>query len=30
MQLEFQCQKCEESFSMEVTDIQSDPVLRPR
>ena len=28
MQLEFQCQKCEESFSMDVVDIQSDPVLR--
>ncbi|HYY52192.1 MAG TPA: hypothetical protein VE755_04925 [Myxococcales bacterium] len=28
MQLEFQCQKCEESFSMDVSDIQSDPVLR--
>jgi len=28
MQLEFQCQKCEESFSMDVSDLQSDPVLR--
>jgi DNA-directed RNA polymerase subunit RPC12/RpoP len=28
MQLEFQCQKCEESFSMDVSDVQSDPVLR--
>ena len=28
MQLEFQCQKCEESFSMDVSDIQGDPVLR--
>jgi DNA-directed RNA polymerase subunit RPC12/RpoP len=28
MQLEFQCQKCEESFSMDVSDIQSDPVVR--
>ncbi|MGZ6124524.1 MAG: hypothetical protein ACXWLR_06165 [Myxococcales bacterium] len=28
MQLEFQCQKCEESFSLDVSDIQTDPVLR--
>jgi len=28
MQLEFQCQKCEESFPMDVSDVQSDPVLR--
>ena len=28
MQLEFQCQKCEESFSLDVSDVQSDPVLR--
>src|SRR6266851_1362144 len=28
MQLEFQCQKCEESFSLDVSDMQSDPVLR--
>ena len=28
MQLEFQCQKCEESFSLDVADVQSDPVLR--
>src|SRR5438477_12203563 len=28
MQLEFQCQKCEESFALDVSDVQSDPVLR--
>ncbi len=28
MQLEFQCQKCEESFSLDVSDVQSDPTLR--
>ena len=28
MQLEFQCQKCEESFSLDVSDVQSDPILR--
>jgi DNA-directed RNA polymerase subunit RPC12/RpoP len=28
MQLEFQCQKCEESFSLDVSDVQGDPVLR--
>jgi DNA-directed RNA polymerase subunit RPC12/RpoP len=28
MQLEFQCQKCEESFSLDVSDVQNDPVLR--
>jgi DNA-directed RNA polymerase subunit RPC12/RpoP len=28
MQLEFQCQKCEESFSLDVSDLQSDPTLR--
>ena len=28
MQLEFQCQKCEESFSLDVSDVQTDPVLR--
>src|SRR5206468_988609 len=28
IQLEFQCQKCEESFSMDLSDLQSDPVLR--
>ena len=28
MQLELQCQKCEESFSLEVTDVQTDPQLR--
>ena len=28
MQLEFQCQKCEESFSLDIGDVQSDPVLR--
>ena len=28
MQLELQCQKCEESFSLEVTDVQSEPNLR--
>jgi DNA-directed RNA polymerase subunit RPC12/RpoP len=28
MQLELQCQKCEEAFSLDVVDVQSDPVLR--
>ena len=28
MQLDLQCQKCEESFSLEVTDVQADPTLR--
>jgi DNA-directed RNA polymerase subunit RPC12/RpoP len=28
MQLDFQCQKCEESFSLDVSDVQSDPTLR--
>jgi DNA-directed RNA polymerase subunit RPC12/RpoP len=30
MQLEFQCQKstCEESFSLDISDVQADPVLR--
>jgi DNA-directed RNA polymerase subunit RPC12/RpoP len=28
MQLDFQCQKCEESFSLDVADVQSDPTLR--
>ena len=28
MQLEFQCQKCEESFSLDLGDVQTDPVLR--
>jgi DNA-directed RNA polymerase subunit RPC12/RpoP len=28
MQLDFQCQKCEESFSLDVSDVQTDPVLR--
>ena len=28
MQLEFQCQKCEESFSLDVADVQTDPALR--
>ena len=28
MQLEFQCQKCEESFSLDVSDVQTDPTLR--
>ncbi|HET7788487.1 MAG TPA: hypothetical protein VFL36_21110 [Myxococcales bacterium] len=28
MQLELQCQKCEEAFSLDVADVQSDPVLR--
>ena len=28
MQLEFQCQKCEESFSLDIGDVQADPVLR--
>ena len=28
MQLDLQCQKCEESFSLDVSDLQSDPVLR--
>src|ERR1700687_5541848 len=28
MQLEFQCQKCEESFSLDVADVQTDPTLR--
>jgi DNA-directed RNA polymerase subunit RPC12/RpoP len=28
MQLEFQCQKCEESFSSDVSDLSSDPTLR--
>jgi DNA-directed RNA polymerase subunit RPC12/RpoP len=28
MQLELQCQKCEEAFSLDVADVQGDPVLR--
>jgi DNA-directed RNA polymerase subunit RPC12/RpoP len=28
MQLEFQCQKCEESFSLEFSDLGTDPELR--
>jgi len=28
MQLEFQCQKCEDSFSLDISDVQTDPVLR--
>ncbi|HEY6910506.1 MAG TPA: hypothetical protein VI356_14100 [Myxococcales bacterium] len=28
MQLELQCQKCEEAFSLDVGDVQTDPVLR--
>jgi DNA-directed RNA polymerase subunit RPC12/RpoP len=28
MQLELQCQKCEESFSSDVSDLSSDPTLR--
>ena len=28
MQLKFQCQKCEESFTLELADVQTDPVLR--
>src|SRR5258708_38328371 len=28
MQLDFQCQKCEESFSLDVSDVQTDPMLR--
>jgi DNA-directed RNA polymerase subunit RPC12/RpoP len=28
MQLDFQCQKCEESFSLDVSDFQTDPMLR--
>ncbi len=28
MQLELQCQKCEESFSADVSDLSSDPTLR--
>ena len=28
MQLDLQCQKCEESFSLDVSDLQSDPTLR--
>ena len=28
MQLDLQCQKCEESFSADVSDLSSDPTLR--
>src|SRR5205807_4786341 len=28
MQLDLQCQKCEESFSADVSDLSSDPILR--
>jgi DNA-directed RNA polymerase subunit RPC12/RpoP len=28
MQLELQCQKCEESFSMDVSDLSTEPELR--
>jgi len=28
MQLEFQCQKCEEAFATDVSDLSSDPTLR--
>jgi DNA-directed RNA polymerase subunit RPC12/RpoP len=28
MQLELQCQKCEESFSSDISDLSSDPTLR--
>ncbi len=28
MQLDLQCQKCEESFALDVSDLQSDPTLR--
>jgi DNA-directed RNA polymerase subunit RPC12/RpoP len=28
MQLELQCQKCEESFSLDVSDVQADPTIR--
>ena len=28
MQSEFQCQKCEESFAVDVSDLSSDPTLR--
>ena len=28
MQLEFQCQKCEESFSLDVSDLQAEPTVR--
>jgi DNA-directed RNA polymerase subunit RPC12/RpoP len=28
MQPEFQCQKCEESFGVDISDLSSDPTLR--
>ncbi|TMB33465.1 MAG: hypothetical protein E6J61_05605 [Deltaproteobacteria bacterium] len=28
MQLEFQCQKCEDAFSVEIADLSSDPAVR--
>ena len=28
MQLDLQCQKCEESFTADVSDLSSDPTLR--
>jgi predicted Zn finger-like uncharacterized protein len=28
MQLEFQCQKCEESFSIDLSDLSNDPTVR--
>ena len=28
MQPEFQCQKCEESFVADISDLSSDPTLR--
>jgi len=28
MQLELQCQKCEESFSLELTELQTEPEIR--
>ena len=28
MQAEFQCQKCEESFGVDISDLSSDPTLR--
>ena len=28
MQLDFQCQKCEESFSLEIADVQTAPTVR--
>jgi|GEM_PF-1189415 len=28
MQLELQCQKCEETFSLEITELQTEPEIR--